>query len=94
MDMMESGADMMDTRLKDIREPTLIVWGTEDRLIPIAIGERMHRGIPGSVFDRIAGCGHLAPAECAKPVLAGTIQFLKSQPPMQPGEQTIRGTAR
>jgi len=60
----------------------------------MSIGERMHREIPNSVFDGIVGCGHLAPAECSKPVLAGTIQFLKAQPAMQGGEQMLPGTSR
>jgi pimeloyl-ACP methyl ester carboxylesterase len=93
MDSMLSGWDLLDGRLSKITQPTLIVWGTEDKLIPTAIGERMHREIPNSVFDGIVGCGHLAPAECAKPVLAGTIQFLKAQPPMLRGEQMLPGTA-
>jgi pimeloyl-ACP methyl ester carboxylesterase len=94
MDSMIAGGDLLDKRLSGIHQPTLIVWGTEDRLIPMAVGETMHREIAGSVFDGIVGCGHLAPSECAKPVLAGTIQFLKAQPPMQGGDQMLAGTAR
>ncbi len=94
MDSMESGSDLLDARLGNIRQPTLIMWGAEDKLIPIAVGEAMHRGIPNSVFEVVTGCGHLAPSECPKPVLAGTIQFLKSQPPMHGGEQMLAGDAR
>jgi pimeloyl-ACP methyl ester carboxylesterase len=91
LDSMESGSDILDARLKDITQPTLIVWGTEDRLIPIAVGETMHRDIPDSAFLAIAGCGHLAPGECSKPVLSGTIQFLKSTPPPRSTTQTLPG---
>jgi pimeloyl-ACP methyl ester carboxylesterase len=91
MDSMESGADLLDARLGSITQPTLIVWGTEDKLIPISVGQAMHRGIPNSVFEAIAGCGHLAPGECPAPVLAGTIEFLKAQPPMPRGERTLPG---
>jgi pimeloyl-ACP methyl ester carboxylesterase len=94
MDSMEHGDDLLDTRLSAIKQPTLIMWGTEDKLIPMAIGEAMHRDIPHSVFEGIIGCGHLAPAECPKPVLAGTIQFLKAEPPMQGGEQMLPATAQ
>jgi pimeloyl-ACP methyl ester carboxylesterase len=81
MDSMESGTDLLDTRLANISQPTLIVWGTEDKLIPIAVGETMHHDIPASAFIPIDGCGHLAPAECPAPVLAATIPFLKANPP-------------
>jgi pimeloyl-ACP methyl ester carboxylesterase len=77
MDSMESGHDLLDTRLAAITQPTLIIWGVEDNLIPIAVGETMHRNIPNSVFEAVPGCGHLAPSECPKPVLAATIGFLK-----------------
>lgn len=91
MDSMLAGTDLLDGTLKNITQPTLIVWGTEDKLIPISIGETMHRDIPNSVFAGIQGCGHLAPGECAVPVLAATINFLKAQPPPQGGQQILRG---
>ena len=93
MDSMESGADLLDARIRDIHAPTLIMWGTEDRLIPMSVGEAMHRAIPNSVLEGVTGCGHLAPEVCPEPVLAGTIEFLKAQPPMQGGEKTIPGTS-
>ena len=94
MDSMQTGAGLLDTRLSEIRQPTLVMWGMADILIPPAIGETMHREIPHSVFEGIAGCGHLAPSQCPRPVLEGTVQFLKAQPPMQGGEQMLSGDAR
>jgi len=80
MDSMESGADVLDARLANLKQPTLIVWGALDTLIPISVGEAMHRDIPNSIFESVPGCGHLAPSQCPKPVLAATIAFLKAQP--------------
>jgi pimeloyl-ACP methyl ester carboxylesterase len=65
------------------------VWGGQDELIPPSVGESIHKSVPQSVLDIIAGCGHLAPAECAGPVTEGTVEFLKSEPPMQGGEKTF-----
>jgi len=79
MDSMASGADRLDDRLANITQPTLIVWGTEDKLIPMAVGESMHTKIPNSVFESVPGCGHLAPSQCPAPVLAATIPFLKAE---------------
>ena len=94
MDSMEAGPDLLDARMGGVTQPTLIVWGMEDKLIPVAVAETMHRDIPGSGFEGIAGCGHLAPRECPGPVLAGTIQFLKAQPPMRGGERIVPELAR
>jgi pimeloyl-ACP methyl ester carboxylesterase len=91
MDSMETGADLLDARLGAIRQPTLIVWGAEDKLIPIAVGEAMHREIAGSFFESVTGCGHLAPAQCAGPVAEGTIEFLKAVPAMVGGERVVQG---
>jgi pimeloyl-ACP methyl ester carboxylesterase len=86
---MESGNDLLDARLPGITQPTLILWGTEDKLIPMAVGETMHRDIPGSVFEGVVGCGHLAPIECPEPMATGTIEFLKAQPAMRGGERML-----
>jgi len=86
---MVAGRDLLDFRLHDISQPMLIVWGAKDVLIPLASGETIHRSVPQSVLDVIGGCGHLAPAECAKPVLEGTVEFLRSQPPMRGGGRTF-----
>jgi len=92
MNSMESGKDLLDGRLAAIQQPTLIVWGDQDRLLPITSGLQMHREIPNSVFAGITGCGHIAPSECASPVLYATLQFLKSQPPLPRSEVTLTGT--
>lgn len=91
MDSMESGSDLLDHRLGAIEQPTLIIWGDQDQLLPISTGLEMHREIPQSVFAVATGCGHLAPSECARPVVQATIEFLNSNPPMRGGELTLRG---
>ncbi len=59
------------------------MWGAKDELIPLSVGEKMHELIPQSVLDVVEGCGHLAPLECAKPVVEGTVEFLRAEPPMR-----------
>jgi pimeloyl-ACP methyl ester carboxylesterase len=86
---MLTGRDLLDFRLHNIQQPMLIVWGAQDELIPLSAGEAMHKSVPQSVLDIMDGCGHLAPAECSKPVIEGTVEFLKSEPPMRGGENTF-----
>ncbi len=40
--------DMLDNRLSAAKQPTLIIWGREDELIPLAHGERMKKEIQNS----------------------------------------------
>jgi len=86
---MQNGRDLLDFRLNRISQPMLIIWGAQDKLIPLTVGEKIHAGVPQSVLDVVEGCGHLAPAECAGPVIAGTVEFLKSEPPMTGGGKTF-----
>jgi pimeloyl-ACP methyl ester carboxylesterase len=48
-----------DLPLEQIVVPTLIVHGTADKLIPIAGCEAMAARIPGAIFHRVDGAGHL-----------------------------------
>ena len=86
---MQTGRDLLDFRLHNIHQPMLIVWGAEDELIPLPAGEVIHQSVPQSVLDVVAGCGHLAPAECPKPVIAATVEFLKAEPPMSGGKKVL-----
>jgi len=42
-----------------IDKPTLLLWGENDREIPLADGERLHTEIPGSRLIVFLNCGHL-----------------------------------
>lgn len=41
----------------------LIIWGSQDPLFPISVGEEVCRLLPGSRFDVISACGHIPPEE-------------------------------
>ncbi len=59
----QAGQDPVEPEINRIRQPTLIVWGAEDELIPLEAGRRLNSLIAGSrlvVFDK---CGHLPQAE-------------------------------
>ena len=43
--------------------PTLIVWGDQDPIIPIAHAYDAHRAMPGSRLEVFAGCGHFPHVE-------------------------------
>jgi len=89
MSAMLSGRDLLDFRLHAMQPPTLIVWGAQDELIPLLAGKKIHELIPHSVLNVVEGCGHLAPLECSKPVVQGTVDFLRAEPPMQGGEKVF-----
>ncbi len=46
-------------RLHTISHPTLLIWGEQDQVFPIAIGKELHRLIPHSQFVSVPDAGHL-----------------------------------
>lgn len=50
-------------RLGEIRVPTLVLVGQEDRSLPPALSRRMASAIPGSTLVEVPGAGHLSVLE-------------------------------
>jgi pimeloyl-ACP methyl ester carboxylesterase len=66
--------DFLNDRLGEIKKPTLIIWGKQDGLLPVADATTFNKGIAGSellIFDQ---CGHAPmiekPVDFNKAVLA------------------------
>ena len=54
--------------LPRVQIPTLVVWGENDRIIPISAGERIADAMPNARLEVIAGAGHLPHIEMPKQV--------------------------
>lgn len=70
------GEDLLDDLVKTIKRPTLIIWGRQDGLVPLADGERFNREIAGSKLVVIDQCGHVPNFEKAAEFNAATLKFL------------------
>lgn len=73
--------DFLDNRLSVIKQPTLVIWGREDGLLPLADGQRFQKEIPGAqllVFDQ---CGHVPQVEKAAEFNAAVLKFLDAPVP-------------
>lgn len=91
---MVNGHELLDFRLAGLHVPTLLIWGTEDKLTPFKSGQRIHALIEGSSLVGIQGCGHLAAGECATQAAAVMIPFLDAAVVPPPFERTIPGPKR
>ena len=60
-----------------ITQPTLLLWGENDREIPLADGERLHEEIPGSRLIVFLKCGHLPHEEYPEAFTNVVIDFCK-----------------
>jgi len=52
-----------DAKLASIHAPTLVLWGRQDELIPLASGEKLHDGIAGAKLVVLEQCGHVPEIE-------------------------------
>ena len=76
IDSITRGEDVLDNRLGALKQPTLIIWGREDGLTPIAMGERFKKEIRGSELVVIEKCGHVPQLEKAAEFNAALVRFL------------------
>ena len=49
--------------LAGIQVPTLVLFGEQDEITPLAEARLMHQGIAGAHLEVIGECGHLPPLE-------------------------------
>ncbi len=70
--------DELIKRYKDITVPTLIIWGRQDRIIPLKVGELLNRDIANSTFKIIEECGHAPQEEKPEETVALVCEFLQS----------------
>jgi pimeloyl-ACP methyl ester carboxylesterase len=84
---MLTGQDATDKILPELKMPVLMVWGGADRIMPVDLGESMHKLVPQSELDVFPGCGHLAPGQCAAQMAPSVVDFLKQ--PQTPNEASM-----
>src|SRR5437773_12112884 len=76
LDSMIRGEDVLDGQLGAIEKPTLILWGRDDKLIPVSFAARFNKEINASQLRIIDGCGHMPHVECAEKFNHALLQFL------------------
>jgi pimeloyl-ACP methyl ester carboxylesterase len=72
------GGERLDGKLGGIHVPTLVVWGKQDALLPIASGERYAAEISGAKLVSFDKCGHVPPVEKTEEFVAAVTGFLNS----------------
>lgn len=69
--------DALVARYPSIDVPTLILWGRHDRVIPLAVGQRLHRDIPRSSLCVLDDCGHVPQEEKPAETLEAIRRFMR-----------------
>lgn len=56
-------SDELIAKLSSITVPTLLLWGREDAVIPLNVGQLLEQAIPNSKLEVIDNCGHIPQEE-------------------------------
>ena len=71
--------DELTERYKEICVPTLIIWGEEDRVIPLKIGKMLAEAIPDSKLVVLPEIGHAPHEEAPVKTVALIREFLRAE---------------
>jgi pimeloyl-ACP methyl ester carboxylesterase len=64
-------------RLSEIRQPVLILHGRQDRMVPLARGEELQRGLPEARLRILDPAGHQFHSEQFATVLPLVLDFVE-----------------
>lgn len=78
-------------RLHEIQAPTLVVWGSDDRFVPLDIGLQIAMRIPGADLHVMGRCGHVPHMERPNDFNRLVTQFLQGDVARAPIRTTARG---
>jgi len=82
--MMPSAAQSLSRSYAELAVPVHLMAGSEDRIVETdKHSARLHRQLPGSTFQRVAGCGHMVHHAAPEDVVAA-IRTMGQAPP-RPG---------
>ncbi|MBN8201806.1 alpha/beta fold hydrolase [Bacillus sp. NTK034] len=70
--------DMPASALKKIETPCLLIWGEQDRVVPLHIGKRLNKDLKNSKLVVLKDTGHLVPEERPEDVLKHIRSFMNT----------------
>jgi pimeloyl-ACP methyl ester carboxylesterase len=73
-----SNIDEITAAYKNIRFPTLILWGRQDKIVPAKVGEKLHQALPNSQLVIIDRCGHIPHEEKPEEAINIISNFLQT----------------
>jgi pimeloyl-ACP methyl ester carboxylesterase len=59
-----------------VKQPCLVIWGSHDSLVPLAVGQRLAKELPDNRFEIIDGSGHAPQEEVPEKTVQVMLDFL------------------
>ena len=73
-----ANSDEIIAKLKTIAVPTLVLWGREDVVIPLKVGELLNQALPDSKLVVLEHCGHIPQEEKPDETIASISKFMNT----------------
>ncbi|WP_456277857.1 alpha/beta fold hydrolase [Bacillus sp. AK128] len=73
--------DLCSEELQQIDTECLLIWGKEDKVVPLKIGKRLNEDLPNSKLIVIDRAGHLIPEEKPNLIYSYIRQFISKRNP-------------
>ena len=74
----------MEARYGTVKQPVLLLWGREDRVTPLRIGERLSVELPNARLTVYPRCGHFPMIEARHPSTRDLVAFLTADLDLPP----------
>jgi len=58
--------EKLTARFEELDVPTLVLWGRQDRVVPLWVGERLADKLPDAKMQVLENCGHMPAEELPK----------------------------
>jgi len=71
-------AEQRVARYAELGIPVLCLWGRDDRIVPLWVGQRLAAEMPGGRFVVLERCGHMPTEEAPAESLEIMLEFLRS----------------
>ena len=68
--------DLSSAELKQIQTPSLLIWGENDRVVPLKVGKRLSEDLPNAELIIYEKTGHLLPEERPRLIMRDLENFL------------------
>jgi pimeloyl-ACP methyl ester carboxylesterase/putative sterol carrier protein len=78
-------------RVRENRAPTLVLWGEDDRLVPVRLGQRLAEEMPACRLEVLPGVGHVPQFEVPEVTADMVRDFLSEVIPSGPRSSRSEG---
>ncbi|MEJ2203031.1 MAG: alpha/beta hydrolase [Gemmatimonadota bacterium] len=81
LQILPTDLDAVTARYPNLRIPTLLLWGRQDPVVPLGVGQKLASDLPDAELVVLDRCGHLPAEELPGESLAALMYFLDRTEP-------------